>query len=131
MEQSILIGTKKILGLDESYTAFDHDILTHINSAFSTLNQLGVGPAVQFIIEDDTATWADFINDDDAILNLVRSYVYLKVRLIFDPPATSYAIGALKEQIQEFEWRMNTSREDAHWVDPDPDEVLDEEEVLP
>lgn len=130
MEQSILKGTKKILGIDADYTAFDHDIITHINSAFSTLNQLGVGPPAQFFIEDDEPEWSDFFVTDESILNLVRSYVYLKVRLIFDPPATSYAIGALKEQIQEFEWRLSTAREDEYWTDPDP-EVLDEEEVLP
>ncbi len=127
MEQSILIGTKKILGIDADITAFDHDILTHINSAFSTLNQLGVGPAAQFYVEDEEPTWEDFIDEDDTILNMVRSYVFLKVRLIFDPPATSYAIAALQDQIREFEWRLNTAREDEYWVDPDPE--TEEEEV--
>ena len=129
MEQSILTGTKKILGLDEDYTHFDHDVLTHINSAFSTLHQLGVGPETQFMIEDDSVNWADFYDEDESILNMVRSYVYLKVRLIFDPPATSYAIAALKDQIQEFEHRLSIAREGEYWVDPDPEEEEEEVEV--
>lgn len=127
MEQSILTGTKKILGIEAEVTAFDHDVLTHINSAFSTLNQLGVGTPGQFLVEDESTEWAEFYDDDDSILNLVRSYVFLKVRLIFDPPATSYAIQALKEQIAEFEYRLSIAREDEHWTDPDPDEEEEDE----
>lgn len=129
MEQSILKSVKKILGVEDTNLAFDLDIITHINSAFSTLWQLGVGPATQFVIEDDSAEWSEFYAEDDSVMNLVRSYVFLKVRSIFDPPATSYAIGALEKQIEQFEWRLNASREDEHWVDPDPEEELDEEEV--
>jgi len=120
MEQSILISTKKILGIAEDYTAFDLDIITHINTAFSTLTQLGVGPATGFMIEDDTAVWDDFISDDFQY-NSVKSYVFLRVRHLFDPPTTSYLIVASEKQISELEWRLNVHREETGWVDPDPD----------
>lgn len=126
MEQSILISTKKILGIAADYTAFDLDIMTHINAAFSTLTQLGVGPAEGFMIENDKDEWYDFIENDPQ-LNTVKSYVFLKVRQLFDPPTTSYLISAVEKQIQEFEWRLNTSREATEWVDPDPDLVVDDE----
>jgi hypothetical protein len=119
MEMSILTSTKKILGIAEDVTAFDLDIITHINSVFSTLTQLGVGPAAGFMIEDATATWDTFISDDTQ-LNSVKSYVFLRVRLLFDPPATSYLINAYEDQIKELEWRLNTHREETQWVDPDP-----------
>jgi hypothetical protein len=106
MEQSILTGTKQILGLDESYTAFDFDVITHINSAFATLNQLGIGPDDGFMIEDATAVWDDFYTDN-LPLNPVKTYVYLRVRMLFDPPTTSYMIEAMQKQIAELEWRLN------------------------
>jgi hypothetical protein len=120
MEQSILISTKKILGIAEDYTVFDLDIITHINTAFSTLTQLGVGPAAGFMIEDETAVWDDFTVDDFQY-NSVRSYVFLRTRLLFDPPTTSYLITAHEKQIQELEWRLNVHREETGWIDPDPD----------
>jgi hypothetical protein len=119
MEASILTSTKKILGIPDDYTVFDLDIITHINTAFSTLTQLGVGPAEGFMIEDDTAEWTDFIVDDMQY-NSVKTYVYLKVRQLFDPPTTSYLITAFNEQIRELEWRLNVHREETGWVDPDP-----------
>lgn len=119
MEQSILISTKKILGIAADYTVFDLDIITHINSAFSTLTQLGVGPPSGFMIVDDSAVWPDFIADDNEY-NSVKSYVFLKVRQLFDPPQTSYLISAVERQIQELEWRLNVHREEDGWVDPDP-----------
>jgi hypothetical protein len=126
MEMSILNSTKKILGIANDYTAFDLDIITHINTAFSTLTQLGVGPADGFMIEDDSAVWAEFIDTDNQ-LNSVKSYVFLRVRLLFDPPGTSYLINAYQDQIKELEWRLNTHREETAWVDPDPDPVIPEE----
>jgi hypothetical protein len=129
MENSILISTKKILGIAEDYTAFDLDVITHINSAFSTLTQLGVGPANGFMIEDETAQWSDFITDvtdpygtsgDDLQYNSVRTYVFLKVRYLFDPPQTSYLIAATEKQMQELEWRLNVHREETGWTDPRP-----------
>jgi hypothetical protein len=110
MENSILKSTKKILGIDAEYTAFDLDILTHINSAFSVLNQLGIGPVEGFMIEDDIITWDAFFGPDPR-LNLIKTYVYLKVRMLFDPPTTSYLIDAQNKQIQEYEWRLNVFRE--------------------
>lgn len=117
METSILISTKKILGISEEYTVFDLDIITHINSAFSTLTQLGVGPVDGFMIEDETAVWTDFIADDIQY-NAVKTYVFLRVRLLFDPPATSYLISAFNDQIKELEWRLNTHREETGWIPP-------------
>jgi hypothetical protein len=116
---SILTSVKKVLNIDASYTAFDEDILMHINSVFATLTQLGVGPATGFAIEDDTATWDAFLGTDPR-LNNVKTYVYLRVRMLFDPPATSYLIDAMTAQIRELEFRMNVYREETAWVDPDP-----------
>jgi hypothetical protein len=110
MEQSILTSTEKILMVPEEYTAFDMDIITHINSTFAVLSQLGVGPADGFMIEDATAVWTDFMSAGPS-LNLVKTYVYLKVRLLFDPPATSFLIQSVNEQIAQYEWRLNALRE--------------------
>lgn len=117
---SILTSTKKVLGIAEDYTVFDEDIIMHINTAFSTLTQLGVGPVEGFMIEDATAEWDDFITNSDIQYNAVRSYVYLKVQMLFDPPQTSYLIAAKEKQIQELEWRLNVHREETGWTDPDP-----------
>jgi hypothetical protein len=111
MEESILNSTKKILGLDEDYTAFDLDIIMHINSAFSLLNQLGVGPIDGFQIEDKTPLWQDLYIPPNQ-LHLVKIYVYLKVRVAFDPPGTSFLLESANNQIKEYEWRLNVFRED-------------------
>ena len=120
METSILTSTKKLLGVDVAYTVFDLDIITHINTAFSTLTQLGVGPAAGYMIEDETSIWDEFIPVDDIQYNAVKTYVYLRVRQLFDPPTTSYLISAFNDQIKELEWRLNVHREETGWVDPDP-----------
>ena len=117
MTQSILTSTKKVLGLAEDYTAFDEDIKMHINSVLGTLNQLGVGPAESFEISDKEDTWEDFLGTKKN-LNAVKTYMYLKVRLVFDPPTTSFGINAMKDQILEHEWRLNVVREDLEWQDP-------------
>jgi hypothetical protein len=114
---SILDDVKKVLGLDTSYTAFDRDVILHINGVFSTLNQLGIGPDDGYMIEDDTATWDAFIGSD-LRLNSVKHYVILRVRMLFDVPGTSFAIDAMKEQIRELEWRLNVKREGESWTDP-------------
>lgn len=119
MTNSILNSTKKVLGIEESYTAFDVDIMMHINSTFSTLNQLGLGPEDGFSISDDEVEWDDFLGSNPKI-NSVKTYMYLKLRLVFDPPPTSFAITAMESQIQELEWRLNVEREGVSWVDPDP-----------
>ncbi len=128
MEQSILTSTKKILGIAEDYTVFDLDIITHINTAFSTLTQLGVGPSPGFMIEDDTAVWEDFIGAD-LELHAVKSYVFLRVRMLFDPPQTSYLISAQERQIEQLEWRLNVHREASLWVDPNPVDLGDGEPI--
>ena len=119
MSESILTSTKKILGIENVYTAFDPDILLHINSVFVTLNQLGIGPVTGFAIEDEVPTWVDFLGPDPR-LNSVKTYVYLRVRLLFDPPSTSYLITSMKEQVQELEWRLNVYREGVSWTNPNP-----------
>lgn len=112
MEQSILNSTKKVLGIDPDYTVFDLDIITGINSVFATLTQLGIGPEQGFMIEDETAEWSEFLGATlDNNLNPVKTYVHLRVRLLFDPPTTSYHINAIQEQIKELEWRLNVYRE--------------------
>lgn len=119
METSILKSTKKILGLADDYDAFDLDVITHINTAFSTLTQLGVGPDAGFMIEDDSSEWSEYI-DSGPQLNQIKTYVYLKVRMLFDPPATSYLIAAFEKQLEEVVWRINILREGTDWVDPSP-----------
>lgn len=110
MTDSILNNTKRVLGLQEDYDAFDADIILHINSVFGTLNQLGIGPEEGFLIEDAEATWNTFLAGDKR-LNPVKTYVYLRVRLLFDPPGTAYLVLAMQEQIREMEWRLNVQRE--------------------
>ncbi|MCI6805910.1 MAG: hypothetical protein MR912_10015 [Prevotella sp.] len=108
METSILDSIKKLLGIPSEVTEFDTDILIHINSVFSILTQLGVGPSSGFSIEDSSAEWSDFIGDD-ARLSDVKSFVYLKTRLLFDPPASSAAMDAMNRMASELEWRINVS----------------------
>lgn len=107
--ESILTSIKKLLGIQEEYTNFDNDIIMHINSTFSTLTQLGVGPSNGFIIKDKSSTWDEFISDNR--LECVKSYVYLKVRLLFDPPSTSAVMDSINRQITEYEWRLNVTAE--------------------
>lgn len=104
--ESILTSIKKMLGITEEYDQFDPDIIMHINSVFMILTQLGVGPETGFYIEDDTATWEDFLTDPTT-LQMVKSYMYLKVRLLFDPPASSVIVECMNKSISEFEWRLN------------------------
>ena len=110
MEESILRSTKKILGLDEAYTPFDLDVITHINASFSLLDQLGVGPEGGFSIEDESTLWSDYAAPANQ-LHLVKTYVYLKVRILFDPPGTSFLLESANNQIKEYEWRLNVFRE--------------------
>lgn len=104
--ESILTSIKKLLGIAEEYTHFDADLVMHINSAFMVLTQLGVGPAEGFRIEDDLNTWDEFMQDAKNIES-VKTYIYLKVRYIFDPPASSAALNAMSSLIAEFESRLN------------------------
>ena len=106
MEESILTSIKKMLGIEENYNIFDTDIIIHINTIFMTLNQLGVGPSSGFKIEDDSAIWSEYI-DEDSDLEAVKTYIYLKVKLLFDPPLSSSVIEVIKQSITEVEWRLN------------------------
>lgn len=108
--ESILTSIKKLLGIEEEYEHFDSDIIMHINSVFMVLNQLGVGPSEGFSIEDDTSVWADFMSGNSNI-EAVKSYIYLKVKLLFDPPLSSAAIESIKRMIDEYEWRLNVAAE--------------------
>lgn len=113
--ESILTSIKKMLGIVEEYEHFDPDLIMHINSALSVLTQIGVGPSEGFQIRDANDVWDDFIPDGRK-LQLVKSYLYLKVKLLFDPPQSSAAMTSINQQISEFEWRLQ--------VAADPIEIL-------
>lgn len=107
MSESILTSTKKKLGVDANYEYFDEDLLIdYINMAFATLTQLGAGPKVGFAISGDSETW-DSYSTDSNLVQLVKSYLYARVRYLFDPPSSSFVLDSLKKQIDEFEWRIN------------------------
>lgn len=108
--ESILTSIKKLLGIDENYVEFDTDIIIHINSVLMALTQIGVGPAEGFAIMDEYATWEDFIGDK-LYLNSVKSYMYLRVKLLFDPPLSTAALDSLKKLADEFEWRLQVAAE--------------------
>ena len=117
---SILSTIKKMLGLDDEYNAFDIDIVVHINTAFMILNQLGVGPTAGFAILGKEEIWDDYL-DQGANLESVKSYIYMKTRLAFDPPISSAAIASMNQMISELEWRIN--------VAVDPPSVTGREEI--
>lgn len=104
--QSILLTIKKMLGIAEEYHAFDLDIITVINGIFLTLNQLGVGPKLPYAITGTTETWANFLGDQQPYLAGVRTYVYMRTRLAFDPPTNSFLVASFQDQCKEFEWRF-------------------------
>lgn len=108
--ESILQSTKHLLGLEPDYEVFDAGIINHVNSAFFNLNQLGVGPDEVFTINGSDEVWTDFDADVNRVI-AVKSFVYYKARLAFDPPQTSYAIKAIEDQIQELTWRLNVQVE--------------------
>ena len=110
MEENILDSIKKLLGIPEDYTAFDQDIMIHINSVFMILSELGVGPSNGYSLKDGTEKWGDFISDDEN-LEGIKTYVYMKVKTIFDPPLNSAVLASMKELISEFEWRINNEAE--------------------
>ena len=108
MDSSILTSIKKLLGIAEEDTSFDQDIIMHINTVFAILSQLGAGPANGFSIEDDSAIWEDYLGNATN-LELVKSYIYMKVRSMFDPPTSSILADAMNKNISELEWRINTT----------------------
>ena len=107
---SILTSVKKMLGIAEEYTHFDADLIMHINSVFLVLTQLGVGPPNGYSIVDEYDIWSDFV-PESAGLDMVKTYIYMKVRLLFDPPASSAVMEATNRMISEFEWRLNVAAE--------------------
>lgn len=110
MTQSILDSTKKMLGLATDYMVFDLDVITHINTVFSVLTQLGIGPERGFSIEDSSTTWDEYLGGNK-LLSTIKSYVYLRVRILFDPPSAGYVLTAIENQIKELEWRINMEHE--------------------
>lgn len=128
MYESILITIKKMLGLDANYDAFDLDIMVHINSVFLSLNQLGVGPKNVYAIDGVEETWIDFLGDQILEFQAVKTYIYLKVRLLFDPPGSGVLHEAMERLIKETEWRLNVQYEDRKEGDVDDpgDELLPE-----
>lgn len=123
---SILDSTKQAIGLTSDYDVFDADIIMYINGVFGTLNQLGIGPDDGFEIKGSDDAWDTFFESlpNNKAYNLVKTYMTLRVRLLFDPPPTSFAQDALKEQIKEHEWRLSTLRESTAWVDPNLPVIL-------
>lgn len=108
--ESILTSIKKLLGIAEEDTNFDQDLIMHINSVFMILTQLGVGPSKGFSIKDENDVWSDFIPEQSS-LEAVKTYVYMKVRLMFDPPLSSAVADAINRNISELEWRLNVGAE--------------------
>jgi len=105
VKDSILSSIKKLLGIESSYTNFDTDIIMHINSIFVILNQIGFGPEDGFTISDSEAKWSEYCEKE--MIETVKTYIYLRVRLLFDPPSNGAVMEAIKQTIQELEWRIN------------------------
>ena len=104
--ESILTSIKKLLGIEADDASFDQEMIMHINSVFMILNQLGLGPVKGFSISDSTKVWTDFVLERKD-LESIKSYIYLRVRLLFDPPQNSFLVESIKKQCDEFEWRLN------------------------
>ena len=112
IDESILVSIKKLLGIAEDYNYFDQDIIMHINAALMILTQLGVGPSKGFLITDDSSTWSDFIKNSDN-LGSIQSYVYMKVKLMFDPPQNSFTVDSMTKLVNELEWRLNVAADNS------------------
>jgi hypothetical protein len=129
MEQSILTTVKKAVNVAADDPSFDIDIIIAINAQFSTLTDLGVGPEIGFVIEDDTAQWSDYLDIEESpekriFLSKVKMAVILKTRLLFDPPVQSFLIASIEKQLAELEWRLNVNHESEAWTDPIPSEAM-------
>lgn len=110
MDGSILNTIKRALGLEPDYDTYDLEVITHINSVFSTLQQLGVGTDEAYEIESADNKWEEFL-ENDKNLNAVKSYIFMRVKLIFDPPGNSFAVESLQKQVDQLEWRLNVYSE--------------------
>ena len=106
MTDSIFESVKKVVGLLGDDGSFDEDILLHINSVVSTLRQLGLSIPADFYVRDDVQTWRDLLGEFRD-LDLVKSYMTMKVRLMFDPPSSSFGLKSMEEMVKEYEWRIN------------------------
>lgn len=128
VKESILLSVKKLVGVGADNPDFDADILTHINSVFAILQQLGVGPETGYFIVDDTATWTDYLGNYSVHVNMVKSYMAAKVRILFDPPVSSAVADSLNRICSEFEWRANVAAEnhDLHKEASDDESGTDE-----
>lgn len=115
VNSSILLSIKKMLGPSADYDVFDPELIIYINSVFGTLHQLGVGPEEKFVITGDSELWSDFTTEGEEIEE-VKSYMYLRVRLLFDPPSSSFVLSSFKEQLKELEWRLQCKAEEI--IDP-------------
>lgn len=113
--ESILNSVKKMLGIDSTINSFDVDIIININSAIGTLTQLGIGPKDGFFITDESQTYSDYLGDLENKYHQVKMYLYLKTRVGFDPPSSSYVLDSMNKQIAEFEWRMKTLSEEVRF----------------
>lgn len=110
--ESVLTSIKKLLGITEADKSFDTDVIIHINSVFSDLAQLGVGPSEGFSIDDKYSNWSDFISVEDAkLFSNVKTYMYLRVKLLFDPPTNSSVLTAMQKEADKLEWRLNVAAE--------------------
>lgn len=109
--ESILTSIKKFIGITEDYKHFDTDLIIHINSVFMILNQMGIGPDNGFSISDETTTWNDYLPKGNKNFEAVKTYMYLKTRIVFDPPQSSSTMEAMKQTISELEWRLNVEAE--------------------
>lgn len=112
----ILDTTKKAIGIDPAYDVFDTELVMHINSVFSALNQLGVGPSVPFRITGKDEKWSDFSGDNHIVLAMVESYMSMKVRIMFDPPATSFGLESMNKVASEYEWRLHVEAEGGRYA---------------
>lgn len=130
MEDSILISIKKLLGITEEYTHFDADLIMHINSVFMILSQLGVGPANGFSISDKNATWKDFLPDKNN-LQAVKSFMQIKVKLLFDPPLGSAVMEAMNRLASELEWRLQVEAESTEEPSEEYEEYNGQYTVIP
>lgn len=110
--ESVLNSIKKLLGIEESYTHFDADIITHINSVLFTMDQLGIERPTNRNVTSYIDTWTDIFGESSKVdVDTLKTYVYLKVRLLFDPPASSFVLESIDRQIKEYEWRLNIQAE--------------------
>ena len=109
--KSILTSIKKLLGITDEYDHFDADLIIHINSVFMILNQLGVGPSKGFAIKNKDQTWDEFLLEEDPRFESVKTYIFMKVKLLFDPPMSSAVMESMNRMISELEWRLNVASE--------------------